>query len=107
MATSYNSCSIRPDKVYFTYQEAKAEVEEYLTEFRRQAALSDYEWAVEEIDKTLNHWKKFQDATDEEVNVYRDWLLSMKNVEEIETRISLGNIQWKYEKNKKWNNIVL
>lgn len=36
-----------------------------------------------------------------------EWLLSMKNVEEIETRISLGNIQWKYEKNKKWNNIVL
>ena len=41
------------------YQEAKAEVEEYLEEFRRQAALSDYEWAVEEIDKTLNHWKVF------------------------------------------------
>ena len=99
--------SIRPDKVYFTYQEAKAEVEEYLTEFRRQATLSDYEWAVEEIDKTLNHWKVFQDASDEEVDVYRKWLLSMKNVEEIETRISLGNIQWKYEKNKKWNNIVL
>ena len=99
--------SIRPDKVYFTYQEAKAEVEEYFAEFRRQAALSDYEWAVEEIDKTLNHWKVFQDATDEEVNVYREWLLSMKNVEEIETRISFGNIQWKYEKNKKWNNIVL
>lgn len=99
--------SIRPDKVYFTYQETKAEVEEYLEEFRRQAALSDYEWAVEEIDKTLNHWKVFQDATDEEVNAYREWLLSMKNVEEIETRISFGNIQWKYEKNKKWNNIVL
>jgi len=34
-------------------------------------------------------------------------LLSMKNVEDIETRINLGNIQWKYEKSKKWNNIVL
>ena len=63
--------------------------------------------AVEAIDKTLNHWKVFQDATDEEVSSYRKWLLSMKDVEKIETRMSLGNIQWKYEKNKKWNNIVL
>lgn len=99
--------SVRPDKVYFTYQEAQTEVEEYLSEFRRQATLSDYEWAVEEIDRTLNHWKRFHDTDDEEVSAYREWLLSMKNVEEIETRISLGNIQWKYEKNKKWNNIVL
>lgn len=99
--------SIRPDKIYFTYQEAQEELEGYLAEFRRQAALSDYEWAVEEINKTLNQWKTFQDATDEEVSVYREWLLSMEDVEAIETRISLGNIQWKYEKNKKWNNIVL
>lgn len=99
--------SIRPDKVYFTYQEAKEEVEEYLAEVKRQATLSDYEWSVEQIDKTLNHWKIFHDATDEEVNAYRKWLLSMKNIEDIETRLSLGNIQWKYEKNKKWNDIVL
>lgn len=57
------------------------------------------------LKRKLNDKVKY--ATDEEVNVYREWLLSMKNVEEIETRISLGNIQWKYEKNKKWNNIVL
>ena len=33
--------------------------------------------------------------------------LRMSNVEDIETRIFGGNIQWKYWKNKKWNNIEL
>ena len=73
----------------------------------RMANMSEYDWAVELIEQTLNQWKTFQNATDEEVNGYRTWLLSMKNVEDIETRMSLGNIQWKYLKNKKWNNIVL
>lgn len=99
--------SIRPDKVYFTYQEAKTEVEAHIAEFKRQAALSNYEWSVEQIDKTLNHWKANCDATDEEVSAYREWLLSMENVEDIETRTYFDTIQWKYEKNKKWKNIVL
>lgn len=29
----------------------------------------------------------------------------MKNVEDIETRLFGGNVQWKYWKNKKWLNI--
>lgn len=99
--------SVRPDKVYLTYQEAKDEVDANIAELKRQASLSDYEWSVEQIDKTLSRWKWYCDATDEEVNAYREWLLSLKNVEEIETKTCLGTIQWKYEKNKKWNNIVL
>lgn len=99
--------SIRPDKVYITYQEAKTEVDEHFAALERMANMSEYDWAVELIDQTLNQWKTYQNATDEEVNAYREWLLSMKNVEDIETRMSLGNIQWKYLKNKKWNNIVL
>lgn len=99
--------SVRPDKVYITYQEAKKEVDEHFAALERMANMSEYDWTVELIDQTLNQWKTFQNATDEEVNAYREWLLSMKNVEDIETRMSLGNIQWKYLKNKKWNNIVL
>lgn len=99
--------SIRPDKVYSTYQEANAEVEEYISEFKRQASLTDYEWSVEQIDKTLNFWKHLYDISEKEILSYREWLLSIKNVEDIETRVFFGQIQWKYEKNKKWNNIVL
>jgi hypothetical protein len=99
--------SVRPDKVYFSYDEALKEVEDNITEFYRQAALSDYDWSVEQIDKTLGYWQRFHDESDEKRLEYRNWLLGMKNVEDIETRIFNNEIQWKYWKNKKWNYIEL
>ena len=97
--------SVRPDKVYFTYEEAKKEVEDNIAEFNRQANLSDYDWSVEQIDKTLGFWKHLSGSTDNEVKHYRDWLLAMDNVEDIEVRLFGGNVQWKYWKNKRWMNI--
>lgn len=99
--------SIRPNKVYFTYEEAKKEVDENIAEFQRQASLSDYDWSVEQIDKTLARWKFLNDASPETVEKYRSWLIGMKDVEYIETRIFGGDLQWKYWKNKRWNNIEL
>ena len=99
--------SIFPHKVYFTYEEAKKEVDENIAEFHRQASLSDYDWSVEQIDKTLDIWKAFNDASDEELKAYRDWLLNMKDVENIETRLWGKEIQWKYWKNTRWNCIDL
>ena len=99
--------SIRPDKLYFTYEEAKSEVDANIAEFMRQAALSDYDWSVEQIDNTLNRWQKIMDSSDKERIKYREWILGMKNVVDIETRIFDGNVQWKYWKNKKWNYIEL
>lgn len=99
--------SIRSDKVYFTYCEAKKELDSYIAELERQASLSDYDWNVEQIDKVIAQWKVFHNATDEEAYSYRTWILEMENVEDIEVRMHLGNIQWKYLKNKKWNTIIL
>lgn len=99
--------SVRPDKVYFTYNEAKKEVDDEVAEFQRQASLSDYDWAVEQIDKDLERYKNLYGISEDVIKQYRDWLLSMKNVEDIETRLSGGGIQWKYWKNKKWMNIEL
>lgn len=99
--------SVRPDKVYFSYDEAKKEVEDNIAEFNRQASVSDYDWSVEQIDKTLNYWQTISFATDDERRSYRNWLLAMDNVEDIEVRVSGGNIQWKYWKNRRWNNIEL
>ena len=52
-------------------------------------------------------WKAFNDASDRDVKVYRDWLLDMKDVENIETRLWGEQIQWKYWKNTRWNCIEL
>ena len=99
--------SIRPDKVYFTYEEAKKEVDDNVAEFNRQAELSEYDWCVEQIDKTLSRFKFYKGLSDEEINQYREWILGLDNIENIETRISGGEIQWRYLNKKRWCNIEL
>lgn len=99
--------SVRPDKVYFTYEEAEKERDAYYAELKRQSELSDLEWSVEQIEKTLDRWKGISSATDSEVQKYREWLLGMRKVEDLETRISGGCLQWKYWDKKKWHYIDL
>ncbi|MFR0074480.1 MAG: hypothetical protein ACLRVD_08985 [Blautia caecimuris] len=72
--------------------------------------MTDYEWSVEQIEKTLNRWKVQNDASEEEMNRIKKFILSMENVEYIETRLFSGNVEWKYEDKKemehnRFNNI--
>lgn len=99
--------SVTSDKVYFTYEEAKKEVEDYLAELKRQSQLSDYDWSVEEIDKILNRWSCNYGIPEDTKNNYREWLLELDNIEDLVVRIDGGEIQWKYDKNKKWRNIEI
>lgn len=102
-----SNTSVRPDKVYFTYDEAKREVDDHVAEFQRQANLTDYEWSLEQIEKTIDRYVFFAGETDTIREKYKDWFINMSSLEDIEARIFDGNIQWKYWKNKKWNNIDL
>lgn len=99
--------SIRPDKVYFTYEEAKSEVDENVKEFERQLFLTDYEWSVEHICKNLDIFKAIHSLDERDIDAYREFILGMDNVENIETRIYQGQIQWKYEGRKRWNYIEI
>lgn len=93
-------------KLYRTYKEAKKEVDENIEEFIRQSNLTDYEWSVEQIDKNLLRWKNIYGKTDDEVQQYRKWILAQDDVEDIETKIFDGRIQWKiWNKHKKWHDI--
>lgn len=107
--TPYNitHMSITSDKVYFTYEEAKKKVEDYLAELKRQSELSDYDWSVEEIDKVLNRWSCTFNIHEDIKNNYREWLLKLDNVEDLVIRIDNEEIQWKYDRNKKWRNIEI
>ena len=102
-----SNVSVRSDKVYFTYDEAQQEVDEHIAEFNRQANLSEYEWSLEQIEKTINRYIFIQGETDKVRERYKDLFINMSNLEDIETRIFDGNIQWKYWKNKRWSNIEL
>ena len=75
--------SIRPDKVYFTYEE------------------------VEHICKNLDIFKTIHGLSERDIDSYREFILGMDNVENIETRIYQGQIQWKYGDKKRWNYIEI
>lgn len=94
-------------EVYATYAEAKAVVDAHKAELDRQASLSDYDWSVEQIDKTLRFWAHNHGISDDEKKQYRDWILNQDCVEDIEVRIHSGNLQWKYWKNQRWIDINL
>lgn len=100
-----NSLSIEPPRVYDNYQEAFDEKQKYETEFQRIQNLSDLEWSIEQIDKTLNHWAGLYHISDKKKKVYRDFIMELSNLEDVEVRISAEDIQWKYWKNSRWGNI--
>lgn len=99
--------SVRPDRVYSTYEEAKQERDAYLAELNRQASMSDKEWSLDQIDKTIEHWRSFHQATAEEAKQYHDWFAEMDKLEDIEVRMQQGQIVWRYYGKKKWNYIEL
>ena len=92
-------------KLYRTFEEATKEQDEILAEYKRQASLTDYEWSVEQIDKVLGLWKYMTSVSQEQYDNVRSRLLAMKNVEDLVVRHGISGLQWKYEKNSRWNNI--
>lgn len=98
----YETCK-RYEELYLTYEEAKQVCTDYVAELRRQASLSDYDWSVELIKKTID---RLPYATKEYKSMALDFLLERDKVEDIEVRICGGVLQWKYEKNKKWLEII-
>lgn len=96
--------------IYPDYESAAAEAKTRNDEFARQAALSDYDWSVEQIDRTIAKWRLMNGGVTEqsakEAASIKKQLLEMKNVEDIETRTECGNFVWKYSHNTKWHTIV-
>lgn len=99
--------SVRYDEVYGCYDDALAAVDAHEKELRRQAALTEEEWSIEQIDHELDRWAALYGIPDDTKNQYRDWILGLEHIEDVEVRLLSGEIQWKYWKNKKWKNIEL
>lgn len=94
-------------KLYATYKEAQEDVKSYKDEIERQCNLSDLDWSIEQIDKTIDMWGLVYCKTKEEKKECRDRILALDNVEDIETRLGDGCVQWRYWKHKRWNSIIL
>ena len=82
-----------------TAEDAQKVIDAHTAELKRQAELSEYDWSVEQIDKTINRCTWIDD--DKKARI-REFLLRQKNVEDIETRLHSGGVQWRYWKNKRW-----
>lgn len=90
------------EEIYENYDDAQKLVDQHKEEMHIEAEMSDLEWSIYEIDHNLAR----ACALSEEGRIKcHDFLLSLDNVEEIETRNHGGYIQWKYSYNKKWISI--
>lgn len=102
---------VRSDKVYFTCEEAIAERDTKIAELKRQTALFDEEWSLEQIEKDVRRYLHIyfgvlaleQDKVDKYMNFFKE----LPKVEDIETRLFGGMLQWKYYKNKTWKNVFI
>lgn len=97
--------SLYPHEVYATPEEAYKAAKEMNNELKIQAEMSDYDWSVSLIDRDLDRWANIYAISETDKKAAREFILSQKNVEDIETRLSNGGIQWKYCKNKRWMNV--
>lgn len=90
-------------EVFTDYEEAQKYIDEHFLEMQFESNMSDLEWAVYQIDRVLDKASLYMTKT--ERNEIREHLLDMENIEDIEIRLYMGKVQWKYLKNNKWNNI--
>lgn len=96
--------TLQKTEVYDTYADADYEVDAIYTEIVRQARMTDEEWSIEQICKTFDLFKKCYPNvySDKALTRMYDFLLARERIEDIETRIHAGCIEWKYADAKKW-----
>lgn len=99
-------CTVPFYRVYRTYAEAQQEIDEYEAELNRQASMSDFEWSIEQMDRTLDLWQRNYSITEEDKQAMRDRIMHFDRLEDVEIRIANGKIEWKYDRNKRWMAIV-
>lgn len=99
--------TIKFHQVYATFEETQQVIDGIQNELQRQSNLSNKEWNIEQIDKTLNTWSFVYNKTNEEKEKYRNWILELNNIEDVEIRMFGGALQWKYAKNTRWSTIEL
>lgn len=97
-----NYISLPYYEVFATYEESKEKLDAINAEFARQAALTDLEWSIEQIDNNIGRWAKIYGISKEEMESVRNRIMSFDNLEDVVTRVCNGGLEWKYDRNKKW-----
>lgn len=94
--------SFIPCELFRTYEEAQKMIDIHQAKLKRQANLSDLEWSIEQIDKVIDRWAITYDISTEEKAKCRERIMCIDKLENVETKVSGGMVQWKYEDKKRW-----
>lgn len=110
---------IKLEKLFHTYEQAKEKARQIQTERQKERDrinnLTDYEYVVEEIERVVSFFKAVCGVSDKKTQEYKEWLLSLDNLEKVEVRFHFNCIQWRYvtpphkklNKPNKWKEIEL
>lgn len=90
------------NEVYKDYESAKAVVEQYENELRKISDMTDKEYSIYEYTNTIDN---AVDLPQEYRDDCKKFLSEQDRVEDIVVRRFDGMIQWKYDRNKRWNTI--
>lgn len=90
------------NEVYKDYESAKAVIEQRESELRRISEMTDEEYSIYEYTNTIDN---AIDLPQEYRDGCKRFLSEQDKIEDIVVRRYGGMIQWKYDKNKRWNTI--
>lgn len=99
-------CLKNKNKIYFTFEEAEAEIKEIEAEIERVKNLSDEEWSKEQIQKDIDRWIVSSNPSPERIEEIKNFIFSLPKIDMVETRVYMGEFQWRYENKKRWVSIV-
>ena len=83
-----------------------AEIKEIEAEIERVKNLSDEEWSKEQIQKDIDRWIVNSNPSPERIEETKNFIFSLPKIDMVETRVYMGEFQWRYENKKRWVNIV-
>ena len=90
---------------YLTYEEASDKRNKIIAEMDRISNLTDKEWSIEQIDKTLTWFQRATGTPVDEVMKIYEKLLALNHIEDIETRYCNGRVQYKYTDQIRWKDV--
>lgn len=88
---------------FATYNEAADLVSQYKKEIESQGNMTDREWYLYEIRRVAERC----DYSESEVELILDMFKDDPKLEKIEVRNSFGQLEWRYEDRKNWQQVVV
>ena len=74
---------------------------------QNQANMTDLEWTISLINHDVDRWAALNGVSDENCERARSFLLGLKDIENVETRVISEGLQWKYWKKTRWATVPI